>query len=104
MEHWPLGRSETPPGWKLVPVGDVAESVQSGFASGRHSSDGGELLHLRPMNISPDGSVLLDDVRFVPADAGEHRLQRGDILFNNTNSRAWVGKSNRSGRGLKPSS
>jgi len=45
------------------------------------------------MNISPAGWVDLSDLRYVPESAGEHRLAPQDILFNNTNSVAWVGKT-----------
>jgi type I restriction enzyme S subunit len=70
----------------------VLADVQPGFASGKHNSEGEGIPHLRPMNVSPRGTIDLSDVRFVAGD-DPRRLKKGDILFNNTNSPAWVGKT-----------
>lgn len=90
--HCPLRPEHVPRHWKVVAVGQIVDSIQSGFASGKHNSEGVGVPHLRPMNISPDGTIDLTDARFV---GGENplRVRRGDILFNNTNSPAWVGKT-----------
>jgi type I restriction enzyme S subunit len=71
---------------------DVLENIRPGFASGQHNKDGEGIPHLRPMNISPSGGIDLSEVRYVQ---GNHslRLRRGDVLFNNTNSPVWVGKT-----------
>jgi len=45
------------------------------------------------MSVSPRGQLHLDDGRFVEPSANSLRLRRGDVLFNNTNSPAWVGKT-----------
>ncbi|MEM0961965.1 MAG: restriction endonuclease subunit S [Bacteroidota bacterium] len=45
------------------------------------------------MNVSASGKLDLADLRYVPADAGDRRLRKGDILFNNTNSPVLVGKT-----------
>jgi type I restriction enzyme S subunit len=45
------------------------------------------------MNITPLGTLTLEGGKFVAAQAGVQRVQRGDILFNNTNSPKWVGKT-----------
>ncbi len=50
------------------------------------------LPHLRPMNIDRLGRIDLSVLKYVETDKG-HRLAAGDILFNNTNSRALVGKT-----------
>lgn len=91
--HWPLS-TEIPPGWALSNIESIAANIQSGFASGKHSkTDDGGVAHLRPMNVAPSGDIDLSDVRYVAESAGLHRLEAGDILFNNTNSPAWVGKT-----------
>ncbi len=90
--HCPLRTDKIPNGWALVAVGDIAEDIQTGFSSGEHNSDGVGVPHLRPMNISPDGAIDLTDGRFVSCE-NPLRLRRGDVLFNNTNSPAWVGKT-----------
>lgn len=45
------------------------------------------------MNIDRAGRVDLSDVRFVSPSKDERRLVPGDVLFNNTNSPALVGKT-----------
>ncbi|MDA1052205.1 MAG: hypothetical protein O3C40_17240 [Planctomycetota bacterium] len=90
--HCPLGTHSVPGGWELVSIEDFVDDIQTGFASGEHNSDGIGIPHLRPMNISPRGEIDLTDGRFVNGDS-LHRLRHGDVLFNNTNSPAWVGKT-----------
>lgn len=90
--HYPFDLDALPPSWAVASVGAVAASIQTGFASGQHNSIGEGVPHLRPMNVSPGGDVDLSDVRFVQ-DGNGPRLAPGDVLFNNTNSPAWVGKT-----------
>lgn len=82
-----------PQGWAWATVGEVATEVRSGFASGKHNPSGDGIPHLRPMNVSRGGEVDLTKVKYVSQDVDERRLCRGDILFNNTNSPALVGKT-----------
>lgn len=85
-----------PNGWALTTLGRLLSDIQPGFASGRHSSDGVGLPHLRPMNISRDGRIDRSDLRSVAPELGERptrQLRRGDVLFNNTNSLELVGKT-----------
>jgi type I restriction enzyme S subunit len=44
------------------------------------------------MNISRNGEIVLDEVKSVEDDT-DRRIVSGDILFNNTNSPALVGKT-----------
>jgi type I restriction enzyme S subunit len=44
------------------------------------------------MNITRNGSIDISDARFVMDDTGR-RVEYGDVLFNNTNSPALVGKT-----------
>jgi type I restriction enzyme S subunit len=78
--------------WRWVEIGALLEDIQPGFASGKHNSDGHGVVHVRPMNVSRKGRLDFSDVRFVE-DVSGHRLKRGDVLFNNTNSPALVGKT-----------
>jgi type I restriction enzyme S subunit len=45
------------------------------------------------MNISRFGGLELSEIKSVPANAGTQRVEIGDVLFNNTNSPALVGKT-----------
>lgn len=91
-QYWVLDSIRIPKGWKLVALQDFAE-IKSGFASGQHNNDGIGVIHLRPMNITPAGELNLSDGRFIDPSENPLRLHRGDILFNNTNSPLWVGKT-----------
>lgn len=82
-----------PAGWAISTLGQIADSVRPGFASGQHNKDGEGIPHLRPMNINADGEVDLSDIRYVATDVNSLRISKGDILFNNTNSVIWVGKT-----------
>lgn len=83
---------ELPRGWVLATLGEIAESINPGFPSGAHNQIGKGVPHLRPMNISYYGRLDLGEVKYVDVENYEH-LKRGDILFNNTNSPALLGKT-----------
>lgn len=85
--------SDLPPGWARAVIGEVTSEVRSGFASGRHNATGEGIAHLRPMNVSRLGEIDLSEVKYVDPSCDDRRLEPGDILFNNTNSPALVGKT-----------
>jgi type I restriction enzyme S subunit len=88
MKPW----SEVPTGWEETTLDELGAEVRSGFASGKHNQEGRGIPHLRPMNVSRSGEIDLADVKYVePSD--DRRLSPGDVLFNNTNSPALVGKT-----------
>jgi type I restriction enzyme S subunit len=72
--------------------------AQSGFAAGGDDqTDDPEsgVAHIRPLNISNTGELHFQNTKMVPRSAVEPNdfLTKGEVLFNNTNSTAWVGKS-----------
>jgi len=81
--------------WPVVSLADICEKIKSGFAFGKANGNTGDLLHLRPMNISADGRLVLEGSKYVPASAArpDAFVRVGDVLFNNTNSKALVGKT-----------
>jgi type I restriction enzyme S subunit len=81
-----------PNGWKVITIGEIAESINPGFPSGRHNQEGKGVPHLRPMNISRNGEIDLSQVKYVETKE-YHPLCSGDVLFNNTNSTELVGKT-----------
>ncbi|WLQ33058.1 hypothetical protein P8A18_06170 [Streptomyces castrisilvae] len=83
---------ELPAGWVWATLGELGVEAQPGFASGKHNRDGVGILHLRPMNITRNGVLDARDARFVADETGR-RVERGDVLFNNTNSPVLVGKT-----------
>ena len=73
---------------------DLLIDLQPGFA--RRPSEDGDVAHLRTNNISPDGALDLSEIKYVKAtkdEAQKYSLTKGDVLFNNTNSDIWVGKT-----------
>jgi len=85
--------SDLPSDWAEATLAEVAVEVRSGFASGKHNAQGLGVPHLRPMNVSRLGEIDLVDVKYVDPEKDDRRLEVGDILFNNTNSPALVGKT-----------
>ncbi|MEU0043760.1 hypothetical protein [Streptomyces werraensis] len=86
------GSGELPAGWARATLGELGVEVQPGFASGKHNRDGDGIVHLRPMNITRNGAIDLSDARYV-MDESDRRVEYGDVIFNNTNSPALVGKT-----------
>jgi type I restriction enzyme, S subunit len=74
-------------------VGEVVDYLENGFSCSKHNTQGEGIPHLRPMNVSSDGEVSFDYTLYVPPDAGTLRLIDEDVLFTNTSSTIWVGKS-----------
>lgn len=83
-----------PDGWRWVRLGDVLAESQPGFACGERDPNG--VIQLRMNNVTTRGAVVWDEFIRVPADNGvveSFRLVESDIVFNNTNSTALVGKT-----------
>jgi type I restriction enzyme, S subunit len=81
-----------PKSWEVLSVNSVVSTFQYGLSVPMEQR--GELPILRMGNIQ-DGDVLLSDLKYVslpPKQGAPYRLQRGDVLFNRTNSQEWVGK------------
>ena len=83
-----------PSDWKIVPLGQLLKSAQSGFASGKRDPDG--VIQMRMNNVATDGSLDWSSFLRVPASQKQldkYRLYPGDVLFNSTNSPKLVGKT-----------
>lgn len=91
--QYPFPKGRHPRGWAETTVGAVLLEIQSGFSSGKHNQSGMGIPHLRPMSVTPFGEVTLEGVRYIPPDAGGLRLADNDVLFTNTSSTVWVGKT-----------
>lgn len=80
--------------WPVVALGQVTESQIYG-SSAKAGTDPGGVPILRMGNIR-DGALDFGELKYLPADhpdVEKCRLQRGDLLFNRTNSPELVGKS-----------
>lgn len=85
-----------PQGWREVLLSDVIESTQPGFAQRPGEEDEGSTPQIRTHNVSPDGRITLEGIKHVTVAEGDlerFRLLPGDVIFNNTNSEEWVGKT-----------
>jgi len=83
----------------LVRLGDLVSHFLTGFAAGRgdQSDEGGAVIQIRPTNISNDRELVFNrNVTIASAELKTRRvdvLNRGEVLFNNTNSQEQVGKT-----------
>ncbi|HEV3437287.1 MAG TPA: hypothetical protein VG122_08010 [Gemmata sp.] len=79
-------------------IKSLCNFIQSGFAAGGDDQTDDASIgipHIRPLNISNTTELHFDGTKMVPrsdVEPGDF-LQQGEVLFNNTNSTAWVGKS-----------
>ena len=85
---------KNPKGWEVVTVGDVVKEVR--YGTSKPAVEGGKYPYLRMNNITADGHLDLNDLKYIdiPDDEIEKCVVRkGDILFNRTNSIELVGKT-----------
>jgi type I restriction enzyme S subunit len=85
-------QTEIAASWDVTPLGDVAEKVQ--YGSSESLSQEGEYPIFRMNNI--EGGRMVDSpmkyTDLSPEEAEKYRVEKGDILFNRTNSIELVGK------------
>jgi type I restriction enzyme S subunit len=82
-------------GWEVVAIGDVTTDTQYG-TSAKANSEGLGLPVLRMGNITVNGAIDLTDMKWceiAQGDLAAYTVQRGDLLFNRTNSPELVGKA-----------
>lgn len=85
-----------PESWRETTVGNVVHDLQPGFAQKPGEEDDGTTPQIRTHNVTPDGKITLDGIKHISAsakEAGRYTLRVGDVVFNNTNSEEWVGKT-----------
>ena len=59
---------DLPGKWILIPLKDLTEAINPGFPSGKHNQLKIGVPHLRPMNISPQGTIDLSVLKYVEVD------------------------------------
>ena len=85
---------ENPKGWKVVSIGEIVKDVR--YGTSRSAVEGGRYPYLRMNNLTADGYLDLNDLKYIdiPDDELEKCLvKKGDVLFNRTNSIELVGKT-----------
>ncbi len=81
--------------WLLVKLGNLIIDMQTGFAQRPNNNKYGTP-QIRTNNISPNGDMDLSDIAYVnviDSDLAKYGVLRKDVIFNNTNSVEWVGKT-----------
>src|SRR6187402_975326 len=83
--------SDTP--YPLVPLGSLATYIQYGISE-RANTSGLGVRMIRMNNLQANGWDLseLKHIELLAADLKRYRLEKGDLLFNRTNSKELVGK------------
>jgi type I restriction enzyme, S subunit len=79
--------------WPEKTVGALLKATDYG-TSKKASDDGKGVPLIRMGNVAYDGTLQLDDLKYVElaeTEAAKYRLRQGDILFNRTNSKELVG-------------
>ncbi len=89
---------QLPPGWGKAKVDHNLVDILGGFSCAKRFALSSGVPHLRPMNITTSGEVIItDDTVYIPHDFQEnienYYLQKWDVLYNNTNSVELVGKT-----------
>ena len=76
-------------------IASLTLSCNSGFAVGRQDQidQANGILQIRPTNIDNNGQLKYDKNVYVPENNGFQFVPSGVVLFNNTNSQEWVGKT-----------
>jgi len=79
------------------PVGKIRDVIQEAkYGSSRPAVEGGQYPYLRMNNITYGGELDLTDIKQIDVPESELpkcTVQRGDVLFNRTNSKELVGKT-----------
>ncbi|TKX68258.1 MULTISPECIES: restriction endonuclease subunit S [Halorubrum] len=87
----PVG--EIPPHWSVASIGDVVHTAQYGISESL--SEEGQYPIFRMNNIE-NGKMVDEPLKYIDLDDDEfekYRVEKGDILFNRTNSLELVGKT-----------
>lgn len=85
---------EIPKNWAWCRLGEATIDISYGTSEKAHIV--GEIPVLRMGNITTNGEILYSNLKYVPstiADLPKLYLQKGDLVFNRTNSYELVGKS-----------
>lgn len=85
-----------PESWIKTTVRAVVSDLQPGFAQKPGDEDEGTTPQIRTHNVTPNGKISLAGIKHITASERElarYSLALGDVVFNNTNSEEWVGKT-----------
>ena len=82
--------------WSFHRIEKILIDFQNGFACSERTTKDKGIPQLRPNNISSNGTIDFSSLVFIPKELvnrNKYNLKKGDVLFNNTNSKELVGKA-----------
>ncbi|WP_258013064.1 restriction endonuclease subunit S [Lactobacillus crispatus] len=82
--------------WPVGKIKDLVLDVRYGTSKKATDGTSGKYPYLRMNNITYDGNLNLSDLKTIDLpleDLEKYTVQKGDLLFNRTNSRDLVGKT-----------
>ena len=85
---------QNPNRWRVASIGDIATDIK--YGTSKPSVECGKYPYLRMNNITYDGKIDINDLKFIDIAEDEiekYIVRKGDILFNRTNSIELVGKT-----------
>lgn len=80
-------------------IREICFFAKSGFGAGKQDQDldGNGFIQIRPTNLDENGNLKFERNVYIPKNYTRNKnvniLLKEDILFNNTNSQEWVGKT-----------
>ena len=80
--------------YPIVTIGDVSSDIR--YGTSKKASEDGRYIYLRMNNLTDDGRLDLSDIKRIDLTESELEkcvVEKGDLLFNRTNSREKVGKT-----------
>ena len=80
--------------YPIVTIGDVSSEIR--YGTSKKASEDGRYIYLRMNNLTDDGRLDLSDIKRIDLTESELEkcvVEKGDLLFNRTNSREKVGKT-----------
>lgn len=85
---------ELPEGWTWATIEQLLTKIQ--YGSSKKTGDDSNCVPVLRMGNIVDGKIVLDNLKYLPKEHDEFPellLNKGDLLFNRTNSRELVGKT-----------
>ncbi|WP_346679166.1 restriction endonuclease subunit S [Enorma massiliensis] len=80
--------------YPILTIGDVSSGIR--YGTSKKASEDGRYIYLRMNNLTDDGRLDLSDIKRIDLTESELEkcvVEKGDLLFNRTNSREKVGKT-----------
>lgn len=90
-EHW-RKESGIDKSWEQIKIKELCKSLK--YGTSKKSKEKGKMIVVRMGNLQ-NGEIIWDNLAYTDdnEDIEKYMLEKGDVLFNRTNSSEWVGKT-----------